>query len=62
MTSDSPIECTFSYPIETDTVISKLICQIDDRVIEAKVKAKEEAKNTYIDELANGNTAVFAER
>ena len=49
LSSNAPIECTFSYPIESDTVISNLICKIGDRYIEAKVKPKEEAKNMYID-------------
>lgn len=42
--------------------MSKLIAQIDDRVIEAKIKAKEEAKQEYDDAMASGNTAVYAER
>jgi len=62
MNTESPIECTFGYPIEKDTVVSKLICSIDDRVIEAKVKSKQEAKNVYNDALASGNAAVYAER
>ena len=59
---DNPIECTFEFPIEKNTVVSKLIAQIDDKVIEAKIKAKEEAKQQYDDALASGNTAVYAER
>jgi len=43
-------------------VVSKLICTIDDKVIEAKVKEKEEAKENYNDAIAAGNSAVFAER
>lgn len=62
ISSESPIECTYSYPIEKDSVVSKLICQIDDKVIEAKVREKEEAKNIYNDAIAAGNSAVFAER
>ncbi len=42
---DSPIECTFEFPLEKNSVISKLLAQIDDRIIEAKVKAKEDAKD-----------------
>ena len=60
--SDSPIECTFEFPLEKTSVISKLVAQIDDRVLEAKVKAKEDAKEQYDDAIAAGNTAVFAER
>lgn len=42
--------------------MSKLVAQIDDKIIEAKIKAKEEAKEQYDDAIAAGNTAVFAER
>ncbi len=38
------------------------MAQIDDRVIESKVKAKEDAKEQYDDAIAAGNTAVFVER
>ena len=41
---NSPIECTFEMPIEQSTVVTKLMVQIDDRLVEAKIKAKEEAK------------------
>lgn len=62
MNAESPLECTFSYPIEKDVVVGKLMCSIDDRVIEAKVKSKGEAKNVYADAVASGKTAVYAER
>jgi hypothetical protein len=60
--SDSPIECTFEFPVESTTVVSKLIVTIDDKVVEAKIKAKEEAKELYNDAIASGKTAVYAER
>lgn len=41
---ENPIECTFEFPLEKNTVVSKLIAQIDDKTIEAKIKEKEEAK------------------
>ena len=62
MGDENPIECTFEFPVEKNTVVSKLIAQIDDRVIEAKIKAKEEAKQEYDDAIASGNTAVYDER
>jgi Ca-activated chloride channel family protein len=43
-------------------VVSKLTVKIDDKVIDAKIKEKEEAKQQYGDALAAGNTAVYAER
>jgi hypothetical protein len=42
--------------------VSKIIAQIDDRVIEAIVKEKESAKEQYDDAIASGNTAVYAQR
>lgn len=60
--ASNPIECTFEYPIEASTVVSKLIAQIDDRIVEAKIKAKEDAKEQYDDAIASGNAAVYAQR
>jgi|LauGreDrversion4_2_1035121.scaffolds.fasta_scaffold452798_1 Vault protein inter-alpha-trypsin domain len=60
--TDQPIECTFEMPIDQQTVITKVLVQIDDRIVEAKIKAKEEAKEQYDDAMAAGNTAVYAER
>lgn len=59
---ENPIECTFEFPLESSTIVTKLFAQIDDRVIEAKIKEKEEAKEIYNDAIASGNTAVYAER
>lgn len=59
---DNPIECTFEFPLDQQTVVSKLIAQIDDKVIEARVTDKSEAKMKYDDAIASGNTAVYAER
>ena len=61
ISDENPIECTFEFPLEESTIVSKLIAEIDDRVIEAKVKEKEEAKDHYNDAIASGNTAIFAE-
>lgn len=44
LSSENPIECTFEFPLESTTVVSKLVAQIDDKIIEAKIKEKEEAK------------------
>jgi Ca-activated chloride channel family protein len=57
-----PIECTFEFPLDKHTVVSKLIAFIDDKTIEATIQEKEKAKETYGDALASGHAAVFAER
>lgn len=41
----NPIECTFELPLDSTTVVSKLIATIDDRVVEAKIKEKQKAKD-----------------
>ena len=60
--SEKPIESTFEFPLDKDVVVSKLICIIDDKVVEAKVQNKEEAKQKYDDAIASGKAAVYAER
>lgn len=62
ISDENPIECTFEFPLEKTTVVSKLIAQIEDKVIEAQIKIKEEAKQEYSDAIASGKTAVYAER
>lgn len=42
--SENPIECTFEFPLDDQTVVSRLVAKIDDRTIEAKIKEKEKAK------------------
>ena len=60
--SSKPLECSFEFPIEESTVVSKLIATINDKTIEAKIQGKEEAKEKFDDAVAAGNTAVYAER
>ena len=37
---DEPIECTYVFPLEATTLISKFKATIDDRVIETKITDK----------------------
>ena len=60
--SEEPIECTFEFPIELSHVIKSLIAQIDEKIIVAQIKSKEEAKDKYDDAMASGKTAVYAEK
>ena len=41
-------------------MLAKLIATLDGRIIEAKVKEVEEAKERYDDTIAAGNAAVLA--
>ena len=43
-------------------MLTKLIAHINDRVIEARVRGKEEAREKYDDTIAAGNVAVLADR
>ena len=35
--TDSPLECTYTFPIEKTSVVTELRATIDDKVIETKV-------------------------
>ena len=41
---DSPFECTYTFPLEKTSVLTEFRATIDDKVIETKVKDKDEAK------------------
>jgi hypothetical protein len=60
--SDNPIECTYEFPLEAETLLSKLTIYVDDKVIEALVLEKEEAELTYKEVIAGGDLGVFLER
>lgn len=59
---ESPLECTYVFPLEKTTLLSKFEAVIDDRVIETRVLEKEKAQEKYEDAVASGNAAVLAER
>jgi Ca-activated chloride channel family protein len=61
-TSDSPLECTYSFPMDKNTILAKFEAIIDDRVVQTKVVTKEVAQERYEDAVASGNTAVLAQR
>ena len=42
--SENPIECTYEFPLEAETLVSGLTVYIDGKVIEAIVLEKEEAQ------------------
>ena len=41
--SENPIECTYEFPLEAETLVTSLRVYLDDKVIEAIVLEKEEA-------------------
>ena len=60
--ADSPLECTYTLPVDKNTVVSKFEVMIDDRTVNTKVTEKEKAKENYEDAVARGNAAVVAEK
>ena len=59
---DQPIECTFDFPVNSKSIVSSLSARIGDKLIEASIREKEEAKEKYDDAIAAGNAAVLAEK
>lgn len=37
---EDPIECTYVFPLDANTLLQKFVARIDDRVIETRVKDK----------------------
>ena len=60
--TESPIECSYEFLLDSDTVMSQLIAKIGDKEVEAKIKEKERAKQVYEDALVGGKAAVYAEK
>ena len=60
--NENPIECTYEFPLDKETLLSKLTIHIDDKVIEALVLEKEEAKQVYEEVIADGDLGVYVER
>ena len=59
---EHPIECTYEFPMDKETIFSSLVAKIDDREVVATVKDKSKAKEKYDDAVAKGDAAVYAER
>jgi len=45
--AEHPIECSYEFPLDKNTIFAKLVCKIDDKETTAVVKGKEEAKQQY---------------
>ena len=56
----NPLECTYTIPLDKNTILAKFEAIIDDRVVQTKVEEKERAYERYSDAVAGGNTAVLA--
>ena len=60
--SDNPIECTYEFPLEADTLLTKLVIYTEDKQIEAMVLEKGTAEQIYEYVKAEGDLGVFAKR
>jgi histone H3 len=59
--SSEVLEVEYVFPIPSDAALSSLHIYTDDRVIEAQVKAKDQAREVYADALAGGSQAFLGE-
>ena len=60
--ADNPLECTYVFPLEKTTILSKFEAVIGGKTVHTKVTEKEAAKEAYDDAMAGGKAAVMAER
>ena len=42
--TEEPVEVTLEFPCDKNTLVTKMMAQIDERVVEAKVEKKEKAE------------------
>jgi Ca-activated chloride channel family protein len=60
--SENPIETTYEFPLEADTVLSRLTFKIGEKVVNTVVKEKEKAEEEYENIIVDGDLAVIASR
>ena len=46
--SDNPIETTYEFPLEADTVLSSLTFKIGDKEVNTVVSAADKAEDVYV--------------
>ena len=59
--SSDPVEVLFRFPVEDSSAVVGLTAIIDGRRIKADIKEKEEARATYDDAIASGQSAALGE-
>ena len=59
--SSDPVEVLFRFPLEKSHAVVGLTATIDGRKIRADIREKEEARATYDDAIASGQSAALAE-
>eukprot|EP00727_Mastigamoeba_balamuthi_P009895 m51a1_g5528 hypothetical protein (806) ;mRNA; f:439156-442501 len=61
-TESDPIEATYEFVLEDNAAVSNFSATIDGRTVEAKIKEKEAARDTYDDSIASGGGAYLLEQ
>ena len=54
------MECTFEFPLSNKSIIHKLVAGIGLKVVEAKIREKEEAKHRS--DATGGHATVFSDK
>ena len=60
--SEEPIEAIYVFPLPTNAAVNHMTMIIDDRLIEGKIKEKEEAKKIYEKAKVEGKRATLTEQ
>ena len=58
----APIEVTFQFPKEAESVISKMKLTVGSKTIEAMIMENEKAEQKYDDQIAKGNVAALLKK
>eukprot|EP00727_Mastigamoeba_balamuthi_P001039 m51a1_g10932 hypothetical protein (841) ;mRNA; f:140423-143884 len=58
----SPLEASFEFILEDGATVTRFAAHVGDKVIEATLKEKEQARDTYDNALASGSGAYMLER
>lgn len=56
------IEALYTFPLHQDAAVDAMEMRMGDRVIQGEIQTKEDARNTYEEAVANGQTAALTEQ
>ena len=56
------LEAEYFFPIDNEICFQKLVCEFDGKIVEGKIKEKEEAKMEYEQHKEMGNLVVYSEK
>ena len=60
--TNSPIECTYVFPLEASTLLAKFKAKIGDKEVNTKIVDQQKAEERFEDALAAGQMAIMATR